>query len=133
VSKKSILNLINENEDLRKLIEMVIPEGPYCYTFDGMIENEDGSRYPKTIPCPFWDKNEEKHYQECGYCHLLDSGDWEMNDEKEYTNVKTGKKQTANEIGLPLSLLWDQVKECGLSRGEDEFEDEDEGIQDGEN
>ena len=41
---------------------------------------------------------------------------------KEYINDKTGQKQTANEIGLPMSLLWDQCKECGLNYDKDEMD-----------
>ena len=98
-------------QSLRQYIESVIPEGDYCYTLES---NPDGD-FPKTIPCPFWDRDESKHYQEAGYCHLLQHGDWEFNDSKVYVNCKTGEKQTANEIGLPLSLLWDQCKECDVN------------------
>jgi len=104
------------------LFDSIIPKGDYCYTSMGIIKNEDGRPYRKIKPCPFWDKNEEKHYQECGYCHLLGIGDWENNDVKEYVNDETGEKKTANEIGLPMSLLWDKCKECGLNY--DDYEED---------
>lgn len=43
--------------------------------------------------CPYWDRVDGYHYQNNGFCHWLDSGDWESKGH---------------------SLLWDQVKECGL-------------------
>jgi len=99
---------MTEEERLLKLVHMAIPPGPYCYySYKGPT-------------CPFWDKDDSKPYQENGYCHYLQRGDWENNDEKEYINVKTGEKQTANQIGLPLSLLWDQCKECGINDDIDE-------------
>jgi len=44
--------------------------------------------------CPYWSSREDKPEQENGYCSFLEMGDW--NDE-------------------PLTLLWDQVKECGIN------------------
>ena len=44
--------------------------------------------------CPYWDSDLSKGEQNYGYCHYLKSGDWE--DEG-------------------FSLLWDQVKECGIN------------------
>lgn len=49
--------------------------------------------------CPFWEKREGKPSQEDGYCHYLNFGDWESE---------------------TLSLLWDQVKECGINDDFDE-------------
>ena len=43
--------------------------------------------------CPYWAKDPTKPEQQSGYCHFLDRGDWEDG----------------------LSLLWDQVKECGIN------------------
>lgn len=64
--------------------ESKIPKGPYCYDDRGL--------------CPFWEKRKDKPYQEDGYCHYLNFGDWESE---------------------TFSLLWDQVKECGIN---DDFE-----------
>ena len=60
--------------------EMVIPKGCYCYDENGL--------------CPFWDKMESMPEQQNGYCHWLQSGDFE-------------------EDGT--MLLWDQCKECGIN------------------
>lgn len=62
-----------------------IPRGNYCYT-----REEDGT----ISPCPFWSMREDKPYQENGYCSYMRSGDWNTDE---------------------LSLLWDQVKECGVN------------------
>ena len=101
-------------QELRKYIESVVPEGDHCYSFDP-DSKDDKNQIPRTIACPFWDKNDSKHYQEAGYCHLLQRGDWNLNESKVYVNCRTGEKQTANEIGLPLGLLWDQCKECDVN------------------
>ena len=86
-----------------------IPHGDYCYDDRGV--------------CPFWShrrrfkgNNLGKH--ECGYCKFLGKGDYELNKECKYsityptTHVNYGVPMTAEEIGMPMSLLWDQVKMC---------------------
>ena len=87
-------------DSLRSHIGTLVPIGDYCYS--------------KAI-CPFWDRNDEYDQQEAGYCHLLQHGDWELNESKVYVNCRTGEHQTAIEIGLPMSLLWDQCKECDIN------------------
>jgi len=105
---------------LRDHIGSLVPEGDYCYS---CTPEEKGKKYSsKTINCPFWDYNNKYDKQESGYCHLLQCGDWEYNESKIYVNVRTGKKQTANDIGIHLSLLWDQCKECNINP-ERRFED----------
>lgn len=64
----------------------LIPKGDYCYN--------NG----RSDPCPYWDCDLTKPMQLDGYCHYLESGDWE--DEG-------------------CSLLWDQVKECGINKYEE--------------
>ena len=72
-------------EELFKNPEQYIPEGEYCYSYDG----------GRFCLCPFWSKNPLHEDQENGYCYYLDRGDWE-------TDSAT-------------SLLWDQCKECGIN------------------
>lgn len=67
---------------------------------------KDESKIPKGIycydengRCPYWSKNLDKDHQESGYCSFLEVGDWE---------------------DKGVSLLWDQVKECGINDGVDE-------------
>lgn len=71
----------------------VIPPGCYCYTYD---------LTGKAVVCPYWDLREDKPEQENGYCAFMEQGDWDSEH---------------------LSLLWDQVKECGVN-----MDDEDECI-----
>ena len=100
--------------DFRQYIESIVPEGDYCYSYVKK-EEEDNTPWPKTQPCPFWDSDPNQEEQESGYCHLIQFGDWQLNDLKIYVCQRTGKKQTANEIGIHLALLWDQVKECDVN------------------
>jgi hypothetical protein len=78
--------------------ESVIPEGFYCYTPDGPLPGGGGI---KIKLCPYWSFREDKPEQENGYCSFMGVGDWEQNGP---------------------SLLWDQVKECGIKMGS--WEDE---------
>lgn len=52
--------------------------------------------YDENGICPFWDKSPDHPRQENGFCHFLGKGDWESEG---------------------ISLLWDQVKECGIDLG----------------
>ena len=86
----------------------VIPNGIYCY-------DENGK-------CPYWDLREDKPYQRNGYCSFMEKGDWDFNATREYKSDQTGETQTADEIGLPFSLLWDSCKECGINNEIEEDE-----------
>lgn len=66
-----------------------IPSGVYCYRYLGMNETTGTLN---TEPCPYWRCNENKHYQESGYCTAYNIKDWEDG-----------------------TLLWDMVKECGVN------------------
>jgi len=94
--------LIEDNPELEKLFERVIPKGDYCYTHNYIEKKSDGMFIRHINLCPFWEKNLDVGDQESGYCHLLDQGDWQ-------------------EDGT--FLLWDQVKECGLNKDDRSFED----------
>ena len=52
--------------------------------------------------CPHWERRADKPEQENGFCRHLNHGDWESEG---------------------LSLLWDQVKECGINNEWDEEDD----------
>jgi hypothetical protein len=41
----------------------LIPHGPYCYEWIN----------GKQVACPFWSRNNEKDYQESGYCHFKEN------------------------------------------------------------
>ena len=91
-----------------------IPKGFYCYTI----------KKGKYINCPYWSKRKGRAEQESGYCSYLGEGDYERNRDKKikyaliyYKGKKKirDKPKTAEEIGLPMSLLFDQVKECGIN------------------
>jgi len=90
-----------------------IPDGLYCYTYI------DEHRYV----CPYHKYRKGYGTQEDGYCEFLKKGDYELNRELEYVEEKTGDRKTANELGLPLSLLWDMCKMCYENL---DYEDEEE-------
>lgn len=95
-----------------------IPVGPYCYTT---------SVTGKHLVCPYWVHrknvdNKKVNNQNCGYCLYLEKGDLEFNAEEifELCSVNDDYKMieshfTANDIGLPLSLLWDMCKMCNVN------------------
>ena len=115
--------------DKLALPEKYIPFGHYCYEAN---RNE---------PCPFWEsKKGEYPHQEDGYCHHMGVSDWDLNedcgnskivyclddetmvgknidelmeDEDEEIDPISGKK-----VHFTSSLMWDQVKECGINMRE---------------
>lgn len=78
-----------------------IPKVDYCYSLPKGSENATGGYTPRRICCPYWDKLEGHQYQEDGYCHWMDCGDY---------------FQDENGVPNGTMLLWDQVKECGLNK-----------------
>lgn len=75
---------------MKKTPEDLIPEGMYCYKAQ-TIDFETGRIKIKV--CPYWSFRKTKPAQENGYCKYLKKGDWQIRG---------------------ISLLWDQVKECGI-------------------
>lgn len=110
------------NEHKGKVMDKtLIPKGEYCY--ERLEENK--GKFKVIGGCPYWrhrseidDKKTDEY--DYGYCLYLGKGDIELNDECEYVldhpkdHPDYGKPMTANEIGLSLSLLWDQVKMCDV-------------------
>jgi len=88
-----------------------IPKGLYCYS-------QNYKEFKDIKVCPYWSIRRGKPKQNNGYCAYLEKGDWDLNNEKrwrrKYTKGKKGPWKTAYELGFHLSLLWDQVKECGI-------------------
>lgn len=92
-----------------------IPKGSYCYQVVSKIGLQG--------VCPYWSSNPKKPKQNNGYCTYLEKGDWEINKEKRWRKVefkdgkevKHGKWETAYQIGIPMSLLWDMCKECNIN------------------
>jgi len=103
----------------------LIPKNTY-YCYDHLKVTKK-SRYKTIGICPYWSINKKYPKQNNGYCAYLEKGDWDINAEKRWTNIyyvdkkkkkhkKTKKRYvSAYEIGFPMSLIWDQVKECGIN------------------
>lgn len=88
-----------------------IPKGFYCYSCKTRRS------------CPYWSKRHDKPKMNNGYCAYLGQGDWDLNRVKNWRKIyakgkkRKGKRepwQSAYEMGFYLSLLWDQVKACGI-------------------
>lgn len=77
--------------------ESLIPEGVYCYTRRKVVM-KNGSSISFTEQCPYWSVDESKPRQLNGYCSFLEEGGWDSEG---------------------VSLLWDQVKECGIKEEDD--------------
>jgi len=93
------------------VLESIIPVGFYCYDDTGI--------------CPFWDLVEDADNQECGYCHLLETGDIDINSGRVLIDRETGETITGDSMGIPIGLLWDQCKECNINIDlPDDYEDE---------
>lgn len=82
--------------------ERIIPEGGYCYSVLGLVEDENGLPVMKTKPCPYWGRDKDQLEQSDGYCAKLKSGDWHQGG---------------------TILLWDMVKECGINERTEEEEE----------
>lgn len=103
-----------------KKILSQIPKGLYCH---GQYKHLSNGRVSTPDMCPFWSKNFSLPPQENGYCSLLNKGDYEINREictlieTRFKNGKAIKRSIKCGPANPsfLSLLWDQVKECGLN------------------
>jgi hypothetical protein len=87
----------------------LIPKGCYCYDANGV--------------CPYWSLREDRPEQYNGWCDYLGKGDIEIAQEMEVRNAKTGEVCKACDLPFPMSLLWDQCKECGI-QCDDEDDDE---------
>lgn len=75
--------------------ESLIPKNtPYCYIPKGEEKHPDGKLVFHTIPCPFYDFDDEQDEQSDGYCHFIQQGDW----------MEGGTMH-----------LWDQCKVCGVN------------------
>ena len=96
---KSYIEMTNLRESKG---EKVIPKGPYC------------------SGCPYLDLDDEKPYQYNGYCWFLERGDWEIEATMELVSSETGEKVMGDELPFPVSLLWDECKECGVKEQRDE-------------
>lgn len=83
-----------------------IPKGSYCY------QHKKG----KYHCCPFWSIDKNREQQANGYCSLMKKGDWNIHEETQITDLKTGQSIDKNDLPFSLGLLWDQVKECDINK-----------------
>lgn len=105
----------------------VIPLSDYCYTW---LEypSESNNYRGKTKTCPYWGT---KHIDgvEVAWCSFLNEGGipmtgdwdgWESDDAYDKLVKHYGGEENL-EKHLPLSLLFDMCKECGINMPPDEY------------
>lgn len=85
----------------------LIPQGFYCY------EIKNG----RMIKCPYWRMIEERPEQYNGWCDYLGKGDIELNKEMVLTD-ENDNKVNVEDVGFPVSLLWDMCKMCQINEEE---------------
>lgn len=91
----------------------VIPKGYYCYTY----------KNNKQINCPYWSINKELPEHENGYCDYLEKTDYQINEdlgESKWQDKDGNVVDITQPHEIPLSLLWDQCKECDINHYTDE-------------
>jgi hypothetical protein len=92
-----------------------IPQGNYCYTWVETPSKENGFR-GKTKPCPYY-TSKTFNGVEVPWCLFLKCGGLSNStDDSEMDRLieHFGNEEDLNKE-LPLSLLWDGVKECGIN------------------
>lgn len=100
----------------------IIPPGIYCYTY---IEGEE-------VKCPYHRIIKGRPYQYNGWCDYLGEGDLEINRKSQWKDNE-GNVGSAEEIGLPMSLLWDGCKECGEKEEDYTVDDRERELENGRN
>ncbi len=86
-------------------IKRLIPKGFYCHDNSGKA-------------CIFWTRLNGLPDHENGYCSLLMKSDYDLNEEQGVITWVSGNRKTkkiTNPHEIPMSLLWDQCKECGIN------------------
>jgi hypothetical protein len=98
----------------------IIPQGHYCYTW---LEtpSESNNFKGKVKPCPYFTKKEFNGV-EVPWCNFLDCGGLDNSHEDEDIGKLVEYFGDADKMhsALPLSLLWDSVKECGVNMDDPE-------------
>jgi len=93
----------------------VIPQGSYCYTWEESPSQENNCR-GKVKNCPYLTKKTFNGV-DVPWCLFLNCGGLSNNtDDSEIPKLieHFGSEEKMNEA-LPLFLLWDGVKECGVN------------------
>lgn len=123
---------VDNNEYTEEEAIKVIPKGIYCYKTTREPCKENGYKL-ETKLCPFLDwlkRSDIKNFydfQNTGYCHFLQLGDWfdkKSGKEEEIIHLERFKKETVkvNSKQEGTDLLWDSCKECGINDDLDEME-----------
>jgi hypothetical protein len=103
----------------------VIPKGDYCYQWEEVPSSENNFR-GKIKRCPYY-THKTLNGVSVPWCVFLNCGgiDNAHDDSQIQSLVEHFGTEEKMDEALPLFLLWDEVKECGINEGED-FEGENE-------
>ena len=118
-SLRRFITWVRYHINVKLLRRPSIPSGQYCYSVDSWA----GDR----VHCPYWVSLGNSN----AYCKFLKTDDWHRNEDID--KLQNGKFKVAVRQGdgsykqgvetisahdLQWSLLWDQVKECGVNEVE---------------
>ena len=97
--------------DQKKKDTSVIPKGCYCYE-----PSEGHNKYgiPNVKYCPYMTSKEYNGVL-CPYCAYLEQGTVDCTDEDFKKLVEHFGSEEKVFEGLPLTLLFDSCKECGIN------------------
>jgi hypothetical protein len=112
--------MLKVNKAPKEKDESLIPSGRYCHASGEpepyCVEHPPRPRYL----CPYWDFDDEKPYQENGYCHFMEKGDWTIAEENpSFCSYSKDHPEDVGKMCHGFSLIWDKCKECGIKLDED--------------
>ena len=98
----------------------VIPKGEYCYTIKKIVWADNGMPIIKTNMCPYYSSRDYGEDVTVDFCEFLGKGDYGGLNDDEYALLLAYFKGDEEKMRkeLPLGLLWDACKECGVNEGE---------------
>ena len=112
-------------EAKQKLLEGLIPPGPYCYVIDITKPKQPEEDGAPVVYCPHF-TNKEFNGVNVPWCNFVNKGGTSNNhNDEDWAKLveKFGSDDNVFDF-LPLDLLWDACKECGAG-GDYNYSEED--------
>lgn len=98
----------------------LIPKGDYCYSGIEVIESNSSTPVIKVKLCPYW-TCKTINGVEVNWCEFLDKGGLPNKEIDFQRLVEFYGSEDIVYDELTLSLLFDQVKECGENTNDNEY------------